>query len=236
MAAALAAVLATGTPRTGTPSTGGESGTAAERDRCRAGETGAETAPGAERARRSGEGADAALASAGGCVASPVRLRLRLRLLLRLFAGALLPHRSSIGATSIPSAVAQSDTASASSHSRSAAACVRRCSRGLRRRTMQNMRPPKMARQNTETAPSAIPLASSDAAMSGGGGGGSGGGGGRGGGCGGGGDGGGGGGAGGCGGGGGVALSMTQWTPESRGGTTCPATSSLAASSPSSIP
>ena len=36
-------------------------------------------------------------------------------------------------------------------------------------------------------------------------------------------------------GGGGVALSITQWTPESRGGTTCPATSSFAARSPSSI-
>ena len=175
---------------------------------------------------------------------SPVRLRLLvrlrlwlllllLRLLLRLL---LLPHRSSIGATSSPSAWAQSDTASASSHSRSAATCVRRCSRGLRRRTMQNMRPPKVARQNAKTAPRAKPLASSDAAVSGGGGGGGGSGGGRGGGCGSGGDGGGGGGAGGCGGGGGIALSITQWTFESRGGTTSPATSSFAARSPSSIP
>jgi len=168
VAAALAAVLATGTPRTGTPSTGGESGTAAESDRSRGlgprGEAAAETAPGAERARRSGECAGAALSppSTTGCVASPVRLRLLLRLrrllLLRLL---LLPHRSSTGATSSPSAWAQSDTVSASSHSRSAAACVRRCNRGLRRRTMQNMRPPKVARQNAKTAPRAIPLASS---------------------------------------------------------------------------
>ena len=190
---------------------------------------------GADSARRSGEGADAPWSplSTGGCAVSPELVRLRLRLLLLR---RLLPQRSSTGATSRPSACAQSDTVSASCHSRSAAACVRRCSRGLRRRTMQNMRPPKMARQNAKTAPRATPSASSVAARSGGGGcGGRGGSGGGGGASGSGGDGGDGGGAGGCGGGGGVAFSITQSIPDSRGGATCPATSSFAARSPSSI-